>query len=65
MRPNASTITGSPAFSAAGQNQSAVPSESHAIVSGVLNVRRTPSMPGSFHFGKRARILDPAAECGP
>src|SRR5262245_14824969 len=53
-RPNAMNMTGSPAFSAAGQNQSAVPSDSQPIIVGVLKVTRTPSIPGcSFHFGKR------------
>ena len=48
-------MTGTPAFSAAGQNQSAVPSFSQAIMVGVLNVTRTPSMPGcSRHFGSNA-----------
>ena len=35
------TMTGSPAFSAAGQNQSAVPSVGHPST-------RTPSIPGCF-----------------
>ena len=53
--PTARNMTGSPAFSAAGQNQSAVPSESQASVAGVLNVKRTPSMPGCcFHVGSSA-----------
>ena len=54
-RPNARNITGSPAFSAAGQNQSTDPSDSMAMNLGLLNVTRTPSMPGcSFHFGNSA-----------
>ena len=54
-RPNARNMTGSQAFSAAGQKQSAVPSESQPIIVGLLNVTRTPSMPGcSFHFGNSA-----------
>ena len=48
-----------PALAAAGQNQSAVPSDSQARVAGVLNVRRTPSMFGCcFHVGSSA------ADCG-
>jgi len=41
--PPPKNITGMPAFSAAGQNQSAVPSVSHFAVSGV-NARRMPNM---------------------
>ena len=56
--PGAKNITGRFAFSAAGQNQSAVPSDSHDT-DGPLNSTRTPSMPGwSRHLGKRA------ADCG-
>src|SRR5215468_9380561 len=57
--PPARNMTASPAFSAAGQNQSAVPSESQASVWGVLNVTRTPTMPGCcFHVQpRRFRVL--------
>ena len=58
-RPGAKNMTGTPAFSAAGQNQSAVPSVSHGIVTSLLKMTRTPSIPGcSFHFGSSA------ADCG-
>jgi len=52
--PSVRNITGRSAFSASGQNQSAVPSVSHALA-GPRNVSRTPSMPGcSRHFGSSA-----------
>src|SRR4030095_780951 len=41
-RPNARNMTGSPAFSAAGQNQSAVPYDRQPIIVGLLNVTATP-----------------------
>ena len=51
MLSGARNITGRPAFSAAGQNQSAAPLVSSALCSR-MKVSRTPSMPGcSFHFG--------------
>src|SRR5262249_25212672 len=57
-RPGAKHMTGSPAFSAAPQNQSAVPSESQGIVCALLKVTRTPSTPScSFHFGSRSARL--------
>src|SRR5436190_12025609 len=47
-RPLIRNMMGSPAFSAAGQNQSALPSVGHPST-------RTPSIPGcSFHFGRSA-----------
>jgi len=56
--PGAKNMTGSRAFSAAGQNQSATPLSSSALCAR-WSVSRTPSMPGcSFHFGSSA------ADCG-
>ena len=58
MLPGARNMTGRPAFSAAGQNQSAAPSGARA--SGAWNVSRTPSMPGcSLHFRQQRRRLRP------
>ena len=45
-------MTGRPAFSAAGQNQSAVPSVSHAAWS-QRNSSRTPNTPGSVSQGRK------------
>ena len=51
-------MTGRPAFSAAGQNQSALPLVSIAACSR-MKVSRTPSMPFcSFHFGSSAAELE-------
>jgi hypothetical protein len=44
--PETDIITGTPARSAAGHSQSAVPSAIHGRCSAVLNVKRMPSMPG-------------------
>ena len=52
--PGAKNMTGSRAFSAAGQNQSATPLSSSALCAR-CNVSRTPSIPGcSLHFGRSA-----------
>jgi hypothetical protein len=51
-------MTGSPAFSAAAQNQFAVPSVSQGIVCALLKLTRTPSIPCcSFHFESRSADL--------
>jgi hypothetical protein len=53
--PGAKHMTGSSAFSAAAQSQSTVPSVSQGSVWGVLNITRSPAIPGcSRHFGSRA-----------
>ena len=47
-RPGGETISGMPAFSAAGQNQSKRPSASHCLNLAAPKVTRMPSMPGCF-----------------
>jgi hypothetical protein len=51
-------MTGSPAFSAAAKNRSAVPSVSQGSVWSLLKITRTPTIPGcSFHFGNWSSAL--------
>src|SRR5438876_1051443 len=57
MNVAASSATGSPARSAAGQSQSIVPSVGHVFMCGCRNVKRRPSIPGRcFHVSISARL---------